>query len=113
MKPVNIHGAKTGLSRRVEWNKVTLTLFQLFLDQMLKSDENLRVEEVIVPAGFSEQPLDQLHLSGRDHIILALREGDRWTFNPDPAHVIRAGTTFVIMATPEGRKAVEEALGWV
>ncbi len=84
-----------------------------FLDQMLKSDENLRVEEVIVPAGFSEQPLAGLKLSSRDQIILAIREGERWTFNPEPAQMIRAGMTFVIMATPEGRRAVEATLGWV
>lgn len=84
-----------------------------FLDQMLKSDDNLRVEEVIVPAGFREQPLDELNLSSRDQIVLAIREGDDWTFNPDPAHRIRTGMTFVIMATPEGRRAVEETLGWV
>jgi len=84
-----------------------------FLDQMLKSDENLRVEEIIVPNGFSEQQLAQLDLPGRDHIILALHEDDHWAFNPGPAHMIRAGMTLVVMATPEGRRAVESALGWV
>ncbi|MBI4189945.1 MAG: potassium channel protein [Betaproteobacteria bacterium] len=84
-----------------------------FLDQMLKSDENLRVEEVIVPAGFSEQPIDQLNLPSRNHILLALHEGEQWVFNPPSMHMLRAGMTLVIMATPEGRRAVEEALGWV
>jgi voltage-gated potassium channel len=84
-----------------------------FLDQMLKSDENLRVEEVIVPNGFSEQQLERLNLPSRDQIILAIHEDDHWAFNPGPAHVIRAGMTLVVMATPEGRRAVENALGWV
>ncbi len=84
-----------------------------FLDQMLKSDENLRVEEVIVPAGFSEQPLDRLNLPSRNHILLALREDERWVFNPPSMHMLRAGMTLVIMATPEGRRTVEAALGWV
>lgn len=84
-----------------------------FLDQMLKSDENLRVEEVIVPSGFGERTLEQLELPSRNQIVLALRDIERWVFNPEPAHAIRAGMTLVIMATPEGRRAVEEALGWV
>jgi voltage-gated potassium channel len=84
-----------------------------FLDRMLKSDENLRVEEVIVASGFAERTLAQLDLPDRNHILLAVREDDHWVFNPGPAHVLRAGMTLVIMATPEGRKAVEDALGWV
>ena len=81
-----------------------------FLDRMLKSDESLRVEEVIVPAGFIDRTISQLDLPDRNHILLALRENDQWVFNPDTAHVLRMGMTLVIMATPEGRKAVEEAV---
>ncbi len=84
-----------------------------FLDQMLKSDENLRVEEVIVPAGFPEKPLGELDVKGRDHIIVALREQDKWVFNPDASHLLRGGTVILVMATPAGRKAVEDKLGWV
>lgn len=84
-----------------------------FLDQMLKSDENLRVEEVVVPSGFVERPLGELNVPSRNHITLALRDGARWVFNPEVSHALRAGMTLVIMATPEGRRAVEEALGWV
>jgi voltage-gated potassium channel len=73
-----------------------------FLDQMLKSDENLRVEEVVVPSGFIEKPLAELMLPD-----------PRWVFNPEDQHPLRAGMTLVIMATPEGRRAVESALGWV
>jgi voltage-gated potassium channel len=84
-----------------------------FLDQMLKSDDNLRVEEVVVSAGFPERTIAELELAGRDFILLALREEKRWTFNPEPGHLLRPGMTLVVMATPHGRKAVEKALGWV
>jgi len=84
-----------------------------FLDRMLKSDENLRVEEVIVPAGFSERAIDEVDLPDRGYILLALREQERWVFNPARSHVLRPNTTLVIMATPEGRHAVEKALGWL
>lgn len=84
-----------------------------FLDQMLKSDDNLRVEEVIVPAGFTEKSLADLLQPDRNHIMLALRDGARWEFNPEGAQRLKAGMTLVIMATPDGRRAVESALGWV
>jgi len=84
-----------------------------FLDQMLKTDDNLRVEEVVVPSGFAEKPLADLTLTDRNHIMLALRDGSRWVFNPEEQHPLRAGMTLVFMATPEGRRAVESALGWV
>ena len=84
-----------------------------FLDRMLKSDENLRVEEVVVPAGFNERTIDEVDMPARNHILLALREQDHWIFNPERSHKLRANMTLVIMATPEGRQAVEKALGWV
>lgn len=84
-----------------------------FLDQMLKSDGNLRVEEVVVPSGFAEMKLASLLPPDRNHIMLALQEGGKWVFNPGDQHTLRAGMTLVIMATPEGRRAVEAALGWV
>ena len=84
-----------------------------FLDQMLKSDDNLRVEEIVVAAGFAEKKLAELDVTGRNQIVLALRDGPNWIFNPDPNHLLRSGMTLVVMATPEGRHAVEAALGWV
>jgi hypothetical protein len=47
----------------------------------------------------------------RDHIVMAVRDGPKWIFNPEGQHTLRAGMTVVIMATPEGRRAVEAALG--
>ncbi len=84
-----------------------------FLEQMLKSDESLRVEEVLIPAGFAEKSLGEIDVPSRDHIALALREAGKWHFNPERSHRLRAGMTVVVMATPEGRRAFEGALGWV
>ena len=84
-----------------------------FLDEMLKSEDNLRVEEIVVPSGFPETPIGKLNVAGRDHLIVALREQNKWVFNPDPSHPLRAGTVMVIMATPSGRKAIEDKLGWI
>lgn len=83
-----------------------------FLDEMLKSEEYLRLEEIIVPSGFPAKQIGELDVNGREHIIVALREANKWLFNPDSSHLLRAGTVMVVMATPLGRKAIESKLGW-
>lgn len=84
-----------------------------FLDEMLKTEEQLRVEQIVVPAGFPEKRLAELKLGGRDYILVALHEQGRWVFNPDDSHLVRPGTALIVMATPAGRKAIESLLGWV
>lgn len=84
-----------------------------FLDEMLKSEDRLRVEQVVVPAGFPEKRLGELKLGGRDYILVALHEEGKWVFNPDDSHPVRSGAALIVMATPEGRKAIENLLGWV
>jgi len=79
-----------------------------FMDQMLRSDEGLRVEEVLVPDGFRERPLKDLLPKSRDYILMATHEQGRWVFNPGDDHMVRAGHAIVIMANPGGREAVEE-----
>ena len=84
-----------------------------FLDEMLKSANNLRVEEVVLPAGFPESSVGALNLRNRDYILLAVREQQKWSFNPDDSQLVRAGCTLVVMATPDGRKSLEQLVGWV
>jgi voltage-gated potassium channel len=84
-----------------------------FLDEMLKSEERLRVEQVVVPAGFPEKRLGDLKLGSRDYILVAMHAGGSWVFNPDDSHPVRPGVVLIVMATPEGRKAIETLLGWV
>ena len=84
-----------------------------FLDEMLKSDTNLRVEEIVVPSGFPDTNVSDLKLKGKDYILLAVREKDRWRFNPADGDVVRPGNTLVVMATPAGRAQLERAIGWV
>ncbi|MDD5336287.1 MAG: potassium channel family protein [Rhodoferax sp.] len=81
-----------------------------FMDQMLRSDDELRVEEVVVPAGFQEAPLGELIPKSRDYILLATHEQGRWVFNPADDHLIKAGATLVLMTSPAGRTRLEKLL---
>jgi len=82
-----------------------------FLDEMLRSDNSLRVEEVHIPAGYAASTIADLKLNRRDFILLAVRAKDAWEFNPDSSFGIQPGNTLVVMTTPEGRRSLERSLG--
>jgi voltage-gated potassium channel len=84
-----------------------------FLDEMLRADSHLRVEEIVVPGGFPETRLGELNLRSADYILLAIRDHGQWRFNPSDAEPVKAGNTLIVMATPSGRSAIERAVGWV
>ena len=83
-----------------------------FLDEMLRSESVLRVEDIVVAPEFPPCPFGAIKLGGRDYIVLAMREGEHWIFNPEAHQMVHPGTTLVAMTTPEGRKALERLLGW-
>jgi voltage-gated potassium channel len=80
-----------------------------FMDQMLRSDEGLRVEEVAVPAGHPPTAVGELLPRSREYILVATQEHGRWLFNPPDEHTLQPGTVLVLMATPGGRAKVESA----
>jgi voltage-gated potassium channel len=82
-----------------------------FLDEMLRADNALRVEEVRIPEGFGASTVGGLKLNRRAFILLAVRALDQWEFNPADNFFIGPGNTLVVMTTPEGRKSLERSLG--
>lgn len=82
-----------------------------FLDEMLKSEDNLRMEEIAVPEGFDSKPLSIINPSGRDFVVLAIRhQQSGWVFNPHAEHTLHAGDVIMVMTTPEGRSRLEQMI---
>jgi voltage-gated potassium channel len=81
-----------------------------FLDEMLKSEENLRMDEILVPPGFSGKTLSMLNAHSREYVVLAVRHGAHWVFNPPASHVAYENDVLMVMATPHGRTRLEQLI---
>lgn len=78
-----------------------------FLDEMLRSEDGLRVEEFRVPQGFAPRPVSDLRLHGPGYLLLALRVQEEWMFNPDADFRVEAGHVIVVMASAGARAELE------
>jgi voltage-gated potassium channel len=81
-----------------------------FMDQMLRSDDSLRVEEIVVPAGFAPKPLRDAIPKSRDYVLMATHEHGRWIFNPPDDHLLQPGACIVLMTNPGTREKLEHSL---
>jgi voltage-gated potassium channel len=82
-----------------------------FLDEMLKSEKSLRIEEIPIPAGFIPKPIGTLKLRSANYVLLAARERNgNWQFNPDKDFLLKPGFTLIAMASPVGRQEIEGLL---
>jgi len=81
-----------------------------FLDEMLRTDDKLRVEEIAVQSAFAPRALREAVPTSREYVLLAVRVGTSWEFNPQQDFVLQAGSHIVVMATPKGRRALESSL---
>ncbi|MBP6108826.1 MAG: NAD-binding protein [Rhodocyclaceae bacterium] len=82
-----------------------------FLDEMLRSEHNLRVEEVTAPVTFQPCMLSALNLKhSENYILLAVRTDADWVFNPPASFVVQPGFTLIAMASPQGREEIRKSL---
>lgn len=82
-----------------------------FLDNMFKSDDKVRFEEIMVPVSLEGQALSVLYHGNQDSLVLAVQHGGEWLFNPSSLHVLHGGDMLMVMATAEGRARLEQLLG--
>ena len=81
-----------------------------FMDQMLRSEGAMRVEEVVLPVDMAPVALSRLLPRSRDYMLMAAYENDKWTFNPADDFPLGGGVTLVLMADPAGRALVEDQI---
>lgn len=81
-----------------------------FLDRMLRDkDKNLRIEEVAVPDTYSGKPISSLNLGRHRHVLLlAVKTGEDWVYNPPENYTMQPGNTLIFMTTPGERIEVEK-----
>ncbi len=82
-----------------------------FLDEMLRSEGDLRVEEICVASGRAATTVGAAAPAHRDYVVLAAKVNKQTIFNPPADHPLLPGNVLVVMASPGGRKALEAALG--
>ncbi|HNT65559.1 MAG TPA: potassium channel protein [bacterium] len=83
-----------------------------FLDIMLRDkDENLRVEEIDVPPHLVGSQIADFDWSrfGKT-LLLALRTGDRWIYNPPRDQKLQADDRLIVMTNPEERHRLQKEL---
>ena len=73
-----------------------------FLDQMLRDkDKNLRMEEIVIPekSSFAGTALKDTPIRRETRLlVIAVRDQDRqFLYNPEPEHVLVAGSTLIVM----------------
>lgn len=78
-----------------------------FMDQMLRSEGGLRVEEIVLPTGMAPVALARLLPRSRGYMLMAAYENDNWNFNPPDDLQVGGGVTLVLMADPDGRALAE------
>jgi voltage-gated potassium channel len=78
-----------------------------FLDEMLRTDESLRVEEIVLPPSARERRIADVAPADGDYVVLAVRRDGRWEFNPSAESTAKPGATLIVMATPAGRAKIE------
>jgi voltage-gated potassium channel len=76
------------------------------VDELLRAGERLAVEEVTVPS--RPFPL-QVGALGRsvEWLLVAIRDGAQWRFNPPDDAMVSAGQALVVIASAAGRRELE------
>lgn len=81
-----------------------------FLDEMRRSENSVRVEEVPVPDAANGRRLAEIRRRDDAYVLVAVRQEGGWAFNPEDDFRLAAGQVLIVMASPEGRAELVRAL---
>lgn len=81
-----------------------------FLDQMMKEESDLRMEEVVIPQAMNGRNLSVVYQRNQDCLVIAIKGQAGWEFNPAADRVLHDGDVLMVMATPAGRARMEQLL---
>ena len=72
---------------------------------------NLRIEELLVPEKYHEKSLDNFPLENLGHsLLLAIRSGDSWKFNPPKNYILTKGAALIVMTSPDELQKMHKML---
>jgi uncharacterized protein with PhoU and TrkA domain len=75
---------------------------------MRDASEQLRVEEVRVADAYAGHDIASLNLKKcPGTLLLAIRSGGKWLYNPPEKYIIKVGDSLIIMTNPQERQILE------
>ncbi|MBS1208539.1 MAG: TrkA-N protein [Proteobacteria bacterium] len=83
---------------------------QGFLEEMMRSEHKIRMEEVTLSGSFVPRTLGSLNLANPNFILMAVRVGKDWKFNPQADFELQPGQVLVAMTNPAGRHEFEQSV---
>lgn len=81
-----------------------------FLDDMLKTDSKLRMDEIVIPDRAEGRTLSMLYDDENECLVMAIRSGGEWQFNPPSSYLLQSQDVLMVMTTPEDRAWIEARL---
>jgi len=81
-----------------------------FLDEMVKSDSHLRMEEILIPDSLDGKQLSVLYHGNEDCLVMAIRREGSWHFNPPASRILMGNDVLMLMTTPHGRTRLEQLM---
>lgn len=82
-----------------------------FLDEMLRSEQKIRLEELPLNEQHRLCSVGELRARCQDCVIVALKSGEQFIFNPGDELMLSPGQVLIVMLPPQGRAALHAALG--
>ena len=81
-----------------------------FLDEMLRSEHKVRLEEVPISEQHKLRSIGEIKQRCPNCVILSIRSGTDFIFNPTDALILHPGHTLIAMVAPQGRDELLAAL---